>query len=97
MSFVGDVVSEEVSNSNPRFLAKEHDIRVKINEKHWVHYPSDLVQCRLAAGLHWGHPFPTGHVFISPICFLSCRAKSPVEVRVSLPHALAAPTEASLK
>ena len=97
MFFIPPTEKFNISSENPKYHSKDHDIRLRIFEKYWLRDPSEILQCSLAASLHWNHSYPPGHIFISPICFFSCKAKRPFDVRFSIPHALVTPSEKNLK
>ena len=89
MHFVGEVAKACLTSRDPIIVASDHDIKVQINGEYWDHNPSEGLQCCLTASLCWTHPFPSGYVFVSPVCFFSCKAKRPFMANFTVPHALA--------
>jgi ankyrin repeat protein len=82
-----------VSLSNLSCQSKEHDMRFSINDKYWLLDQSEMLEFKLAASLSWSDSYPSGFIFVSPICFLSCRSKRTCEVTLTLPHSLHFPSE----
>ena len=93
MFFIPPVESFLINKDETRYHSKDHDIRLKIHEKYWIIDPSETLDCKLAASLHWNHAYPPNYIFVSPICFFSCKTKRYCEIKLTLPHALHFPSE----
>ena len=93
MTFVEPIDNFTLKLNEPKHQCKEHDIRIRVKEQYWRKDSSEVLECCIAAGLHWNHAFPPGYVFVSPICFVSCKAQRACEAKLTLPHALQGPPE----
>lgn len=93
MTFVEPIHKFSLKSSEPRHTCKEHDIRIRVKDHYWKTDSSEVLECLIAASLHWSHAFPPGFVFVSPICFVSCKSQRVCEVRLTIPHSLHGPSE----
>lgn len=88
--FVPPIERDTLTREKSRMYSTHHEIKLRISTDYWKKSKrkDEEIETCLCAAMQLNQSYPQGYVIVSPICFASCKSRSPCEISLSLPHAI---------